>query len=108
VTCVEDGDPIQVWRTPGHQRVRRWQSGHTSHHASRHVTVGTLPDGRWYADHTETTIGARAYPTEGEAQRAADALMTGGEWRPVPANFGADGQPIEPGWVRYGNEWRRA
>lgn len=105
----DDGEPIQVWLIPGHQRVQRWQSGHTSHHASRHVTVGVLPDGRWYADSTAPTIGARAYPSEAVAREAADRLMAehGGDWVEVPANLDANNKPTEPGWVRRGGDWVR-
>lgn len=102
-----DGERIEVWNATGFRRVQRWQTGHLSHWQCRHVTVGTLPDGRWVVDHTNTHIGARAYPTEARARQVADQMMAGGEWHEVPAEMDATGQPTTPGWVRRGGSWFR-
>ncbi len=101
------GEPVQPWLLPGLHRVGRWQRGHVGHHATRHVTLGVLPDGRWVAEHTDLTVGSYAHPTREAAERQATEWMWEGEWHEVPAAYGADGQPHGEGWIRRGSQWIR-
>lgn len=104
----DDGEPVQPWLLHCVRRIRRWRRGVISHWACAHVTVGQLPDGRWFVEHTGTGFGARAWPDEQRAHEAAEQLMRDGEeWQEVPAQYGLDGQPTEPGWVRRGGTWFR-
>ena len=102
-----EGERVDVWMLPNLRRVQRWQFGAISHWRCRHVTLGTLPDGRWVVDHTDPRIGGHIYPNEQEARTAAGRLMADGEWFEIPANYGADGQPVGSDWVRRGGQWRR-
>lgn len=103
----EDGEPITPWLIHGVRRVQRWRSGHVSHHACRHVTLGALTDGRWMVEHSDVRVGSRAYPDEQTAREVAKALLAEGEWRRVPAEYDDGGQPTEPGWRRSGGDWYR-
>ncbi|WP_328344767.1 hypothetical protein [Micromonospora sp. NBC_00421] len=102
------GKRVQPWNLPGLQRVRRWQQGHTGHHAARHVALGELPDGRWIAEHADLTIGSYTHPTREAAEQQLTEWMWDGEWHEVPAAYKADGQPYGDGWVRRGSQWVRS
>lgn len=104
---ADDGEQIEPWLLHHAHRIQRWQQGHTTHWASRHVILGRLPDGRWYVDHTDPTIGCRAYPSEQQARDTIRRITASGDWREVPANFGPDGKPIGEGWTRRGGSWVR-
>lgn len=102
-----------VWEN-GVDRQRRWVSGATQgwNHAS--VTFGRLADGRWFAhrtspqargDHLAYVFGA-GEQDEQLALRLAYRWMSEGEWRPWPAAFGPDGQPLDGlPWMRRGSDW---
>lgn len=99
----DDGEPVDLPRTPGHVRVQRWRIGNAAHWRSRMVTVGTLPDGRWFVGHTK--LGVRIFADETAARRVAQDLMTGEGWREIPANYDGHGNPLGPGpWRTVGNE----
>lgn len=101
---MERGEPISPSLIDGVRRVRRWRSGHSADSACRYVTVGSLPDGRWFAERTQ--LGARAYRTEAEARMVAGNLMGDrDDWQEVPAEMGPNG-PGE-GWRRQGGSWVR-
>jgi hypothetical protein len=93
----------------GLERLSRWRSHGSSSSWCRFVTVGRLADGRWFAHLTRTPDGAFVFDgAQGEdlARRLAADWMAGHEWTPIPATFGADGQPADGGsWVRSGSEW---
>ncbi|MFI1194096.1 hypothetical protein ACH4T9_12675 [Micromonospora sp. NPDC020750] len=103
----EEGERVEPWLLHGIRRHRRWQHGHTAHWASRHVTLGQLADGRWLVEHTDVTIGSRAYRSQERAQQEIGRLTADGEWTEVPAAYGADGKPIGEGWQRSGGNWVR-
>lgn len=102
---VDRGEAIRTWEHAGLRRVQRWRWGHASASECVHVTVGVLPDGRWFAERGER---ARAYLGEADARAVAGNLMADREgWREVPAELGPDSRPTAPGWVRRGGEWFR-
>lgn len=102
---VERGEAIRVWEHVGARRVQRWRWGHTSGSEAVQVALGVLPDGRWFV---ERGAKARAYDEEQDARVVAGNLMADREgWREIPAELGADQQPLQPGWVRRGGEWFR-
>ncbi|MER7331650.1 MULTISPECIES: hypothetical protein [unclassified Micromonospora] len=103
----DDGERIEPWLLHHVRRIQRWQYGHTTHWASRHVTIGLLADGRWMVEHTDVTVGCRAYRDEQRARDVAAELTAVGEWVEVPAAYDAAGQPVGDGWVRRGGSWWR-
>jgi hypothetical protein len=67
-----------------------WRHGHAASWQCVHVTVGVLPDGRWYAARTGRDSGARAYGLESQARQVAGQLMAqiGEGWVEVPLPAG--------------------
>lgn len=70
-----------------HRRVARWRQDGRPPWDQRYVSVGWLPDGRWYVDLVAQLYHpARTFGSEAEARKVADRLMAvqGEGWRPVP------------------------
>jgi hypothetical protein len=108
VLVVSGGEPIDLLQVHTKRRRRQWRSGQVGGWNERHVCVGELLDdsGRWFVEDTKGP--AIAYPTEQDAQRAADELMAAAAttWTEGPAEFDARSQPIGP-WRRVGTGWER-
>lgn len=104
---ADDGERVQPWQMPGLRRIRRWQSGHASHHAARHVTLAALPDGRWLAEDSDVKQGSRVHRTRSGAEQRLTELMWDGDWQEVPAAYDSAGRPLDGGWVRLGSGWVR-
>jgi len=102
---ADEPERVQPWLLPGLQRIRRWQSGHTSGYGARHLTLGQTPDGRWIVEDTDVRRGSYAYRSRERAERELAELMWSGDWREVPAVIDAHGQAV--GWVRRGGTWTR-
>lgn len=99
---------VELVQGDGHQRVECWRYGHVGGHDARHVTLGTLPDGRWYVQGVGQGIHADAFPDEPAARAYLAGLIAGPGWYEWPANFDARHRPLPPGaWVRHGGLWAR-
>lgn len=75
MVAVDRGEPVDLTWTFGVRRVQRWRHGLPAGWQCVHVAVGTLPDGRWFAERTGLGGGARAYATEVQARQVARQLM---------------------------------
>jgi len=104
---ADEPERVEPWLLPGLQRVRRWQSGHTSGYGARHLTLGHMADGRWLVEDTDVARGSHAYTRRDDAERQLTELMWDGDWQEVPAVLDARGQPVGGGWTRSGNTWIR-
>jgi hypothetical protein len=98
-------DRVVLHLEHGVGRVKAWQCAPPESYRCRTISIGTLAGGRWWANHTGVHGGAFLCRDRAHAQEVADGWMDGGEWWEVPAEFGPDGQPTEPGWVRRGGSW---
>lgn len=101
------GETAQPWNLEGLRRVRRWQRGHADHYAVDYATLGVLPDGRWVAEHSDTSIGTTVYGSREDAETRLTEWMWHGIWQEIPAAYGPDGKPIGEGWTRRGSRWVR-
>lgn len=103
------GDDVEkrVWlhQQIGHRRIRRWVYGHPASSRCAYVTVGTLSDGRHFADHSRQQ-GAIVCADEAEARRLAAEWTSGDGWTETPANLDAREQPLDAHrWRRVGGTW---
>lgn len=106
------GEPIQLHLIYGLDRRERWRhGGNFGGWQSYSVSLGVLPDGRWYSDTTERAVNpcSWAWPDETAARaHLADLKTPHDDWVEVPAAYDAIMQPATPGpWVRVGSCWRR-
>lgn len=98
---------VELVQGDGHQRVECWRSGHPAAHDARHVTLGALPDGRWFVQALSDGRHAQALPDEAAA-RAYLAGLIGPGWYEWPASFDARHEPLPAGaWERQGGRWVR-
>lgn len=106
------GEPIQIHSIYGLDRRERWRHGGSfGGWQSYSISVGVLPDGRWYSHHTERghRHSAWAWPDEDTARAHLAELKTPhDDWIEVPAAYDATMRPATPGpWIRVGSSWRR-
>ncbi|MCW6003844.1 hypothetical protein K1W54_04505 [Micromonospora sp. CPCC 205371] len=106
-----DGEPIQLHLIHGLDRRQRWRHSELGGWRSYSISVGVLPDGRWYTDTTQRGVipCSWAWPDEQTARRHLAELMAGhDDWVEIPAAYTATMQPATPGpWIRVGSGWRR-
>ncbi|SNY29121.1 hypothetical protein [Paractinoplanes atraurantiacus] len=106
---------VDLAHVHGTDRQRHWVRGGAQTWDRTSVTFGKLADGRWFAvrlghgAHGDTDAYVYGADDQGHllALRLAYSWMREGEWRPEPAAYGSDGQPIDDGlpWVKRGGSW---
>lgn len=103
-----DGEPIQLHLFHGLDRVQRWRSGHAGGWEAVSVSVGVLPDGRWYSATTQRGLreNSWAWPDEQQARTHAAEMMAEGEWVEVPAAYRRN-VPLRGPWVLRDGGWVR-
>jgi hypothetical protein len=100
-------DRVQLHLQHGVTRTAGWRCAPPESYRCRYIYVGYLADGRWFADHTGMRGGAYLCDDQAAAEALAGSWRVGGDWWDTPAQYGADGKPTEPGWVRRGGTWFR-
>lgn len=92
----------------GKDRVQSWRTGHAGGWEAVTVSIGVLPDGRWYSDTTQRglRVNSWAWPDEESARAHADELMGVGEWVEIPAAYDGN-EPVRGPWVMRDGGWRR-
>jgi hypothetical protein len=89
------------------KRVASWARGNPASHTYEQIFLIDLGGGHWQVRRIGRHGGSRCWPTRELAQAAIDRQLDG-EWEEVPANYGADAKPADPGpWERIGSRWRR-
>lgn len=110
---------IDLSQVPGRRAHRRWHTGWIDGPFVTVVTVGRLPDGRWYAERygrgasrRDVREGACVYADGEHGRHLAMATArrwmraVGGDWTPVPAGYDAQQRPIDGlPWERHGRGW---
>lgn len=108
---------VDLAHVHGTDRQRRWRQGGVQHWSTTTVTFGQLADGRWFAERTgrgadadDHQRGACVFGSDDQARelalRLAYSWMREGEWSPVPAAFGPDGEPVDGlPWRSAGGRW---
>jgi hypothetical protein len=73
------GEPVDLLNIYGKTRVHRWRTGIAGTWREATISIGVLPDGRWFLDSRHHKL---AFTDEEEAQDAAREVMAGhgGEW----------------------------
>lgn len=87
-----DAERVDVLQLRGKQRVLRWRSGTAGAHGEEFVSLGWLPDGRWWVEDTRHRLGwvwraETSAAARDLAQACSDGLMRGGDWRPTIAVY---------------------
>lgn len=80
---VDRGEPVAPWEHPGHVRVHAWVTGHWKGPDRQRVTVGSLPDGRWFVELASRLYICQAYRDRETAERSAAQVRAayGTDWR---------------------------
>jgi len=105
-----DGEPIDLAHVHDKQRLRRWKTGHGGGWREVYITLGRLPDGRWFTHTTQSALRVNgwAWPTREAAERDIERLKAGRDgWVDVPAAYNARREPVgELGpWRQVGERW---
>ncbi len=100
-------EKVELGTLDGALRVRAWAQEAPASWRYREVAIGTA-GGRWFAVRVgQRWSGAWLCRDERDACETAERFMASGEWRETPAQYGGDGKPLEPGWVKRGGDWWR-
>jgi hypothetical protein len=82
------GEPIALEWVYEKTHIQRWLHEGEGPHDRARVSVGMLPDGRWFSSTTERgrAVNGWAHPDEAGARQHADALMAerDGGWTELP------------------------
>lgn len=100
-----DGEPVDLLHEYGKRAIEQWRTGWAQSWNTCAVTLGQLPDGRWWVELTRA--GATAYHTEEAARQALGRVLSSGEWREEPAEWTNRGVPADPAWRKVGTRWVR-
>lgn len=67
------GEPVDLLNTYGRTPIHKWRYGAVGTWREKNLTIGILPDGRWYLNGLGKAL---AYDDEETARHEADELMT--------------------------------
>jgi hypothetical protein len=98
---------VELHLVEGKTRLRAWGNGNPQSWRYKTISVGTLSDGRFWANHTGHQGGAYVVGTEQAADDlVAEWLGDGQDWQPTPAAFNSKGLPDDGmSWYRSGGTW---
>lgn len=88
---MADADVVYLPGQTGCRRVRSWR---LLGEVGRVVTVGTLPDGRWWASASWEFLGSYGHVCDGEPAAEARALRLREQWPAHPGEWRLEEWPV--------------